>query len=87
MRNVQYLGIADRAPSRIDTESFNSGMRRQLHLSRRPAGHFVPLDLILARSTVRTVLNCGCSAEGSSVVHVVIRLNKGADLGGLPGGI
>jgi hypothetical protein len=31
---------------RRDAEELNRALRRELHLSRRPPGYFVPLDLV-----------------------------------------
>ena len=33
----------------VDIESLNRELRRELHLSRRPPGYFVPIDLVMNR--------------------------------------
>ncbi len=37
-----------------DIDHLNRDIRRELHLSRRPPGYFVPIDLVIKRSPVRT---------------------------------
>ena len=46
--------IADRGGlDRCDIDSLNRELRRELHLSRRPPGYFVPIDLIHKRLVER----------------------------------
>ena len=48
-RYCEYA-IADHGGlERCDIESLNRELRRELHLSRRPPGYFVPIDLVMNR--------------------------------------
>ena len=49
-RHCEYAIAESGGLGRCDIERLNSELRRYLHLSRQPPGHFVPIDLVRARS-------------------------------------
>ena len=49
-RHCEYAIAESGGLGRCDIERLNGELRRHLHLSRQPPGHFVPIDLIRARS-------------------------------------
>ena len=49
-RDCEYAIAESGGLGRCDIERLNSELRRHLHLSRQPPGHFVPIDLVRARS-------------------------------------
>lgn len=53
-RYCEYA-IADHGGlERCDIGSLNREIRRELHLSRRPPGYFVPIDLVISRSSAQS---------------------------------
>jgi hypothetical protein len=52
-RYCEYAIADSGGLGRCDIERLNGELRRQIHLSRQPPGHFVPIDLIRARTEVQ----------------------------------
>ena len=49
-RYCEYAVADQGGLGRCDVDSLNRGLRRELHLSRRPPGYFVPIDLVVEHS-------------------------------------
>jgi hypothetical protein len=60
VRYCRYTVAAQGGLARCDLKSINRDLRRELHLSPRPPGYFVPIDLVRERvASSRTDLNIG----------------------------